>query len=356
MKILELNKKINIYTWIAAMTLILVISTFFCVAFKRKNKIEYIYYNENGNIDYKVELIENKYFTEEYLEKDNQYIADLVGKIKVGFDYEMDIDYDIEYNYTYKIMANINIIDEATNKILYTSSDEIIPEKSENKKGKLKVLENIDINYSKYNDFAKEFVEVYKLKNSVSKLSIIMNINMEGMEQKEERTLSLDIPLNENTFSMNSTTNLIDDEKKYIEIMPETQKGTILIISAIVLFIFDIILLIGFVKYVRKSRTEEDIYNSKLKNILNKYESCISKVEEEFNMSDYRIIKMQTFDDLLEIRDTMRLPIMMVENKEKRMTCFMITTDNNVLYFFSIGVTQYALPAHCEKQENIKVD
>ena len=58
-----------------------------------------------------------------------------------------------------------------------------------------------------------------------------------------------------------------------------------------------------------------------------------------------KIIKMQSFVDLLEIRDTMRLPIIMLENKEKMITCFMITTDNNVLYFFSIGVTQYALPA-----------
>lgn len=120
---------------------------------------------------------------------------------------------------------------------------------------------------------------------------------------------------------------------------------------SILLIAIDVLLLLGLLKYIKDSQTEEEVYNSQLKKILNKYESCISKVEEEFNMSDYRIIKMQSFADLLEIRDTMRLPIIMFENKDKLMACFMITTDSNVLYFFSIGVTQYALP---ESSENVE--
>ena len=69
-------------------------------------------------------------------------------------------------------------------------------------------------------------------------------------------------------------------------------------------------------------------------------------------MQEYQILKVKKFVDLLEIRDTMRLPIIMLENKDKLMSCFMITTANNVLYFFSIGVTQYALPETSEKRKS----
>ena len=61
----------------------------------------------------------------------------------------------------------------------------------------------------------------------------------------------------------------------------------------------------------------------------------ISKVEDEFNMKEYQILKVHSFVDLLEIRDTMQIPIIMIENKESLSTCYIIPTTNNILYFYS---------------------
>lgn len=351
MKLVEINRKINIYTWIFFIVLILAISIVLLATYKNKNKTSYLYYNENANIDYKVELKENKYFDENFLGKDNQYISSLIDGVVANFNYKLDICDDSEYTYKYKIVANINITDKDTNKILYKSSKELVPEKIGTQKGKLNLKENVNINYNEYNDFANEFVSVYNLKKGISKLSTIMYIKLEGINKNEDSTVTLDIPLNENTFSINSSTNLGANNENYIEVKT-SKNGTILLNGAILLVVIDVLLLLGLIKYIKDSQTDEEVYNSQLKKILNKYESCISKVEEEFNMSEYRIIKMQSFVDLLEIRDTMRLPIIMFENKDKLMACFMITTDNNVLYFFSIGVTQYALPESKENREN----
>lgn len=116
------------------------------------------------------------------------------------------------------------------------------------------------------------------------------------------------------------------------------------------------------------SRTEEDKYNGKVKRILNNYGSYISKIEDEFNMEGYQILKVANFVDLLEIRDTIHSPIIMIENKEQCVSCFIIPTNNNLLYFYSLGVTQYALPSgknadtvenkevigkHAEKKKNV---
>ena len=356
MRFLDTDRKKYIYICTAVMILVLVISIILLVIYMNKNKKEYIYYSENANIDYKVELVENKYFEEEYLKKDNQYIADLIDEIVIDFDYQMDVDEELEYNYKYKIVSNMNIVDKATNKVLYTSSDEIIPEEIDVNKGKIDLSERVEIDFGKYNDFCTEFVNVYNLKNSVCKLSTIMYINVDKIDDTDYSMLTVDIPLNENTFSINYTNNLITSDKNYNEVISTSQSGIIFLIASIVLFIIDIVILIFFLKYIKSSQTEEEVYDSKLKKILNKYESCISKVEEEFSMADFRMIKVQSFEDLLEIRDTMRLPIMMLENKEKRMTCFTITTENNILYFFSIGVMQYALPVYDENKETIEAE
>lgn len=101
---------------------------------------------------------------------------------------------------------------------------------------------------------------------------------------------------------------------------------------------------IALIIYARKTETEEDKYRSEVKKIVNTYDGYISKIQDEFNMDGYQILKVASFADLLEIRDTMHVPIIMLGNEENLTTCFMIPATNNILYIFTIGVTQYALP------------
>lgn len=356
MKLFEMNRTIYIYIWTAAIVLIFAASLFLLVTYKNKNQTEYLYYTESANVDYKVQLKNNKYFGQDYLEKDNQYIAELTDEINAKFNYGLDIDKNYEYEYKYNVVAKIDIMDKVSNRTIYTSLDELVTEKTSSQKGELQLTEDVIINYNKYNEFAKEFVRVYNLKNCVCKLNIIMDIKLNGIQKEQASTVTLEIPLTAPTFALNYTSKLAEEGKNNIKLETDITKGLALLITAMSLIGLDVLLLIGLVIYSKKTETEEDVYNSELKKILNKYESCISKAQEEFNMSGYKIIKMQSFVDLLEIRDTMRLPIIMLENKEKLMTCFMIPTENNVLYFFSIGVTQYALPVHSEEKESVEVE
>ena len=124
---------------------------------------------------------------------------------------------------------------------------------------------------------------------------------------------------------------------------------------AVLFIILDIVGTIKFIKYTKKTKTDEEKYKGELKKILNNYESYISKVEDGFDMKDYQILKVKNFVDLLEIRDTMHIPIIMIENKENLMTCFIIPTNNKILYFYSLGVTQYALPSkHSKEDEDMR--
>ena len=123
MRLIELNRKMNIYTWIVGIILILIISGVFFGIYSKRDEVYYVKYDDHSELDYNVALKENQYFDETYLEKDRQYIASLIDYINANFKYNLTVKEDLEYSYKYKILANVNVIDNNTNKVIYNSID-----------------------------------------------------------------------------------------------------------------------------------------------------------------------------------------------------------------------------------------
>ena len=68
------------------------------------------------------------------------------------------------------------------------------------------------------------------------------------------------------------------------------------------------------------------------------YGSFIQKINNDYDMSKSQILKVDSFDDMLEIRDTLQAPILMLENKDKYGVFFIIPTAYNVLYTYALRV------------------
>ena len=78
-------------------TAFLVILLSFLTAFFLKRSFailgeQNITYQENSNLDYKVYLKKNDFYENEYLDKNMVYVASLIDKIAVKFDYIFKID------------------------------------------------------------------------------------------------------------------------------------------------------------------------------------------------------------------------------------------------------------------------
>lgn len=309
-------------------------------------------YNENKNLEYKVTLKQNDYYKFNYMEKGNQYIANLINAVDSNFKYDFNIA--DEYKYQYKIIGDIEITDDKTSRIIYKYSEDLLSEKSGETNGAISVDENVKIDFQKYNDFVNKFITSYELKNVTAKLKVNLNFGATGISEKftknDSTVMSLEIPLGVKTVPIDINYSKVDADK-YLTIQEDKTTSKMSLILGVILLVADVIFLGVFIVYVKTSATDEDKYNSELRKIMNNYESYISKVEDDFNMEKYQIIKVQEFSDLLEIRDTMQLPIIMMENKERLVTCFFIPTTTNLLYFYSINVTQYALPTGKRKYE-----
>lgn len=349
---IEDNRKYSIYIGLGILIFVLIISIFFLKIGFNKNKKKYVQYSDGKNLEYKVMLKQNEYYKNPYLEKGNQYIANLIDYINTEFKYSFNLDH--EYNYKYKIVGNIEVLDEKTNKTIYTSSEDLLGEKTGKIEGNLDINENLNIDFNKYNNLIKQFVTSYDLKNVTSKLNVDLKVSINGTEEKFSKqnftAMSLEIPLANNTIAIDTNYDLTDNNN-LIEIKKSSILNIVCLVIGLLLLAIDITGVVILVIYIKKTETDEDRYNTELRRIVNNYDSYISRVEDDFNMKGYQILKVQKFTDLLEIRDTMQLPIIMLENKEKLITCFAIPTPSKILYFYSISVKQYALASGKNNEE-----
>ena len=104
MKITELNRKMNIDILMVTIVLILIISGVLFGLYAKRDKVYYVRYDEKSDLNYKVAIKENEYFTETYLKEDKQYVSSLIDFITADFKYDLNVKEDLEYSYKYRIV------------------------------------------------------------------------------------------------------------------------------------------------------------------------------------------------------------------------------------------------------------
>lgn len=352
-------RKISIIIGIIVITIIFIVALFFIKIHFEKNQLEVLHYEDNSDLSYKVWLKENEFYDEQYVEQENQYISNLIENIEADFEYEFKLQENLSYNYDYGITATASVLDPKTGKTIYEFSEPIVERKNHKTNDEMLINEEIEINYNKYNELIKKFVTQYDLKNVDSSLNVKMDVNVDGDTKEFHKqgitVMGVTIPLTTNTVSIDTNYEVLNEER-IIPIESSVPLNKTWLYVGSITMIIDFILLIALIIYARKTETEEDKYKSEVRKIVNTYDSYISRIQDEFNMEGYQILKVASFVDLLEIRDTMHVPIIMLGNEENLTTCFMIPAPNNILYFFSIGVTQYALPSgNNTKDDNVNV-
>ena len=337
-KDIKRNKTITKYQ-----SLIVIISTIlfsFITIYINNNKTEYIKYKEQGNVDYKVYLKKNNFFEENYLKENNQYISTLIDKIQSNFKYNLTIEKENIINkYTYKIISNVKVTDKTTKKNLYDKTEILLPETEILLKEKqINILEPITIDYNKENNQINNFINIYEVGNIESNLTVNMIINLIGSnEYQKESIITLKIPLTTNTIDIDMKDDLVDTKNNTIKHKKQSKYNLLFILISIFSLITDVLLITKLILYIKTTRTKTTNYKREIKKILRNYKQYIQKINNEINYKKYEQININTFTDLLEIRDAMQSPILMIE--EKNCTRFIIPTEN-ILYIYTIEIKE----------------
>lgn len=343
----DAQKRKTIFSYICVIVAFLILTLSFITLDAKKNAKEYINYKEYSDINYKVYLKENDFFKEKYAGEEKQYIASLIDYINADFNYNIDVNRkNVDYKYSYRIEAEVNVKEKHGTKSLFNFKENILEpiEKESSGQSHISINENVRIDYNHFNEIIERFITTYKLDDTESILSINMYVNAVGScedfenNQNEESVISLIIPLTTKTMGIDITNDLVETKDNLL-ICKKDNYSMLYLIIALVMLSAAIFYIVVLSMYIIKNKTAKDIYDKELKKILNNYHSYIQKVNNQLDISKYEKLYVDNFVDMLEIRDTLQQPILMVENKLKTGVHFIIPSNTKILYIYTLKVS-----------------
>ena len=325
--------------------ILLIISAVLIIMYFKLSKNEYNKYTENAKVDYKVNLKENEFYEEDYLDENSNIIASLIKNIEVNFKYNLNLEANQEYTYNYKILAKTNVRKSSNTNSIYETTDELLVKDNQTSNSKkLEISENLTIDYEKYNEKINKFINLYNLDNTTSTLELEMYVNVinkyDGNQINEEsKVMTLSIPLTTKTVDISIGSNVVADEGKALLKKSEYENITYVLWIGIILGVLGVIIFIRFIKYILDTRSAETMYDQQLKIILFNYKSYIQKANNVINKEEYKVIQINTFNEILGLRDTMQAPILMYTDENEDRTEFMIMNEG-ILYVYVLGAKE----------------
>lgn len=303
------------------------------------NQKSTIIYNEDCKVDYSVNLLENEFYKTDRLEGNMDVISSLIKDINVKFKYNLNLSEEIEYLYNYKITANIELKEKSKTNLIYSDEQVAINKPQQEVKSKrLEIVENVNINYNTYDEQVNRLIELYKLDNTVSEMSLNMHLSVVNKAtgeriNKDTNVMKITIPLDTKTVEITVNENVNDSQGEII-IQKENPKHYLILGFTMIGIGF--IILANLIRYNSKTRSAEKMYEDELKKILFDYKSYIQKITTKIDYKAYKIIKINSFEELIGMREELQSPILMYTEEKNLRTIFMMMKDD-MLFTYILG-------------------
>lgn len=296
-------------------------------------------YTVNQKADYKVQLYENNFTDDTEMEANKVYISDLVKNINTNLTYSYSGTNKANLKYTYDIKAKLygdNINSELnTNETVWEKDYTILePTTKENTENSgFAINENINIDYPKYKEEVLNFRKKFGMALN-TKLRITMTVKVNGTYKKEndiKKTdkIIMEIPVGVQAFSIKEdykkeSSNKIYKKQKNIEINNKSYTAMCLVVtcSSIILFILTFKAIFNI-----KPKTK---YTKELNKILKNYGQIIVEVKTPVKERGNNIIIVKDFEEMLDLEEELRIPIIFFENIYYNNAVFTITHNNTI--------------------------
>ena len=304
-------------------------------------KSEVIKYNEKSAIDYKVYLKENDFYKTPYLNKGMAYIASLIDKINIKYDYTFKSNKDSNIDISYEIIAKLVIASQNNDKVFYENDyvlkSEVLDEISNSNNYDLS--QSISIDYDYYNNLANQFRSNFAV-NTNSYLEVYLKINEKSKENNSyelnnQNKTSLKIPLSLQEINIGLEEKTINNQKQTSTESEFVITNSTYVIVDCVLLLFILVLIIILIRKVLLIRKKTNSYDRYVNRILRGYDRLIVNVKTAPILDNYNIIKVEKFEDLLDVRDNIKEPIKYFVITDHHKGEFFITNHND-LYLYVV--------------------
>ena len=304
--------------------------------FKHPEKIKYTDFH---GIDYKVYLKPNDFYEEKYLDKNMMYVANLIDKISIDFDYKFNIEKKSTLDFNYKIIGDLIIANASTNAHYFEKEYTLFEADQNTMKNNTEytIKKNIEVDYNYYNELANSFKTNYGV-NTNSYLKVYLQVNKDGKKYNVDISNNsengITIPLSENSIQIKfdsndlSKTNEITIERAWV-FQPH------IFTFELITFLISIFFLVQIIKLIVITIRPKSPYDKFVDDVLITYDRIIGVTKTGLDFDKYNIIEMETFDELLDIRDNLKMPIMYY-NITKHQKCYFYLKNEQDVYLFKL--------------------
>ena len=298
----------------------------------RHGSISGITYSEKAKAEYKVCINENSYYSDKCLDEDMEYLTDIVKNIPVSFKYDVKYSEDLSTELSYYVVSKMNIYTEHHGKVLNTVEDVLVERTLMKVSGDSSdVSLYVDVPFEKYRKHVVDYNSKYNL-NSYADLEVVLYID-NGNRIKKVSTISM--PVSEKTFGVHK--NLVNNEKQNL-IVENNEFGQLNATYAVIGVIFALTGLVGIIRLsnlVLKATANTNSYQRKLQRILKDYDKVIVTSRDGYKIDDDKnIVKVTSFFELLDARDTLEKPIVYVRVNNVKSEFYV--EDLNTIYKYTM--------------------
>lgn len=306
---------------------------FTSLSFQRE---KYINYNEKGSLDYKVNLKENSFYDTKVLDKNLIYVSSLIDSIDTYFNYDFNIDDKIDMDFDYSVVAKLRITDsEGSNSYLekdYTLvNNKKVSMKNDNH---INISEKVNIDYGYYNSIASGFKSTYGV-DSKSNLIVSLKVNKSNSNVKVNNNSSvqvINIPLSERSINIKLDYIDINSNSSVVSEREISISNILYIVISVLLLVFSLYFILKFIRLLEKNIPKKNKFDKYVEKLLREYDRLIVESHTIIDFDNYEIIKVNNFNELLDVRDNLKVPINYFVVIPHQKAYFYIVSTNVYLY------------------------
>ena len=321
----------------------LLLGTFLLISSFTFKSEKIIKYKDNSDIDYKVYLLDNDFYDTDYLEKDDGnklFVASLIKNIGIDFKYDFSSEEAADIDFAYNVIGKLVITDSAGTRSYFEKNYTLLEDKVVNmRNGKsADIRDSLVVDYQYYNRLASSFKSSYGV-DAVSKLVVYISINKKNADNKfnlnNNRIMKLEIPLSEKAVEIGLDYKKINDTSEVVEKQDVFLKSVLVLIISIILIVLSLIIMIRLMRSISLLFTKKNQYDKYIKKILREYDRLIAESNSMISLEGKEIIRINKFQELLDIHDNLGLPIVYYE-VAKHQKCYFYICHNDIVYINTV--------------------
>lgn len=290
-------------------------------------------YEQESSINYRVFYEENQFYDEIFMEEGGTYVSSLIDEIEIDYNYYTYFNKKINGTYTYDINARLVVWNTNQDEI-WTKDFVIKDDRAANFQRKKDYLieESVVIDFKEY----KDIYLAYKNEQNIATEAILyisMNVDntasVTGLNDIDyDAKLEIRIPISDNTFKIDKVSDHKVGKQTVSKTKSDNLKKVYSMLVAVILWVLVIVFsALLFVTYNRNVKKQGN-YIRRLRKILSTYDSIIVNVKELPRIEGLSVVKVVSFEELVDAQNEVRLPINFKEDKVNKVAKFILVRNN----------------------------